>query len=88
MLNVDPSPYRWQDHVIPPHRTMASLVATAVVILAVGGAGLLFASSRGAADASPPPARHATVTERTPPLCQLARRPGQPPHTHTKSSPL
>ena len=88
MLN-EPRPYRWQDHTIPPHRTAASLMATALVVLAVGAAGSLLASGPGAADPpSPPAAKHAAVSERTPPLCQLARRPGQPPHTHTKPSPL
>lgn len=75
----DPAPYRWQDHVITPHRARASLLATAAVALAFGAA-LTFACVRGAADPPAPATAHAAVSEHKPPLCQLVRRPGAPPH--------
>ncbi len=67
--------YRWQDHVITPQRAAANLMATALVVLAVG-AGVLFAVV-GAAVPPPPPTAHVAVTERTPPLSQLAKRPAK-----------
>ena len=76
----EPAPYRWQDHVISPHRAAANLMATAAVVLVFGGA-LAFAGIRGASDGPPDPLMaHAAVSERTPPLCQLVKRPGAPDH--------
>ena len=82
VMLYEPSPYRWQDHVISPRRTAASLMATAAVALVFGSA-LAFACVRGggaAAPPDPPPVAHAAVSESTPPLCQLAKRPGAPQH--------
>ena len=77
----DPAPYRWQDHVISPRRAAGNLMATAAVVLVFGGA-LAFACVRGptADPTDPPSVAHAAVTESTPPLCQLVKRPGEPPH--------
>jgi hypothetical protein len=63
--------YRWQDHVITTQRTTADLVATALIILAVGG-GVV------AGTAMPRPPLAAAVTEWTPSLSQMARRPITP----------
>ena len=76
MLNVDPHPYRWEDHVIPPHSVAASLTASALIVLAIG-AGMLLAGVRTPPPVMcllPPPVAHIVVTERTPPLSELARR--------------
>jgi hypothetical protein len=78
MLYDDPPPYRWQDHVITPRRAAGSLMATLAVVAA--GAVLMIATA-GAADRPclpHTPARHAVVSERTPPLSQLAKRPALP----------
>ncbi|MBN9087566.1 MAG: hypothetical protein J0J01_11710 [Reyranella sp.] len=76
----EPAPYRWQDHVISPRRAAESLVATAAVALVFGGA-LAFACVSGPiADPPDPPVTHAAVSERTPSLCQLVKRPGAPDH--------
>jgi hypothetical protein len=80
MLYDDPPPYRWQDHVITPCRAAGSLLAT-LVVLAAGA--VLVAATAGAADRPRLPhslAQHAAVSERTPPLSQLARQPAVP-HT-------
>jgi len=73
----EPTPYRWQDHVITPRRAAANLMVTAAVFLAFGSA-LTFACVRGTATQPDPPVAHAVVSERTPPLCQLVRRAGAP----------
>ena len=74
----EPAPYRWQDHVISPRRAAANLMATAAVVLTFGGA-LAFACVRGpTADPPDPQVARAAVSERTPPLCQLVKRPGAP----------
>ena len=76
----EPAPYRWQDHVISPRRAAANLMATAAVVLTFGSA-LAFAWISGpTADPPGPSVAHAAVSERTPPLCQLVKRPGAPEH--------
>lgn len=74
MLTVEPSSYRWQDHVIAPQHGVASLAATALIVLLVGAA-VMF-SVVGSAP-PPAPAAHA-ATERTAPLAELAARPTRP----------
>jgi hypothetical protein len=76
MMNDDRISYSWQDHVISPQRAAANLMATALVVLAVG-ASVMFAAV-GAIPPPRPPTAHAAVTERTPPLSQLAKRPARP----------
>ena len=75
MLNDDPTPYRWQDHVITPGRAAANLMATLAVL--VVGAALTLACT-GSSDPPRPPAAHVAVSERTPSLSQLAKRPALP----------
>lgn len=75
MLNDDRTPYRWQDHVITPGRAATNLMATLVVL--VVGAALTLACT-GATDPPHPPPAHVAVSERTPPLSQLAKRPALP----------
>jgi hypothetical protein len=72
-------PYRWQDHVITPRRAAANLMVTAALLLAFGSA-LAFACVHGPTNPPDLPVAHAAVSEGTPPLCQLVKRP-QPPHT-------
>ena len=68
MLN-DPTPYRWQDHVITPRRATLNLLATASIIAVVGATGL--SGGRG-----PGPTPHvALATEPTPSRAQHAKRP-------------
>ena len=73
MLNVDPSSYRWQDHVIAPQLGAASVAATALIVLLVGAA-VMFSI---VGSTPPAPAAH-VATERTPSLVQLAKRPIRP----------
>jgi hypothetical protein len=75
----EPAPYRWQDHVITPRRAAADLMATAAVFLTFGAA-LTFACVHGPADPPDPPMARAAVSEHTPPLCQLVKRPEVSPH--------
>jgi hypothetical protein len=75
----DSAPYRWQDHVITPRRAAANLMVTAALLLAFGSA-LAFACVHGPTNPPDLPVAHAAVSEGTPPLCQLVKRP-QPPHT-------
>ena len=75
----EPAPYRWQDHVVTPRRAAANLVVTAAVFLAFGSV-LTFARVHGTASPPDPPGAHAAISERTPPLCQLVKRPA-PPNT-------
>jgi hypothetical protein len=79
MPNVASSSYRWQDHVISPGRAAASLIATLVVVTL--GAGLMVATA-GAEPAQPSRA-HVAISECTPSLAQLAKRPARP---HTTES--
>ena len=79
MPNVDPTPYRWQDHVISPGRAAANLMATLVVLTL--GAGLMVATA--GASPSQPPRAHIAISESTPSLAQLAKRPARP---HTTES--
>jgi len=69
MLNDDPTPYRWQDHVITPRRAALNLIATALIVAVVAIAGLLV----GPGPDTPP--HVAAATEQTPPLPQLVKRP-------------
>jgi hypothetical protein len=70
----DRYPYRWQDHVITPGHAAASLVATALVAIVVGGAAL---AHDGHADTPRPAVAH-VATERTPTLAQIAKPPVLP----------
>jgi|HubBroStandDraft_5_1064220.scaffolds.fasta_scaffold526937_2 hypothetical protein len=79
MPNVASSSYRWQDHVITPGRAAANLVATLVVLTL--GAGLMVATA--GASPSQPSHPHVAVSECTPSLAQLAKRPARP---HTTQS--
>ena len=72
MLNHTPSSYRWQDHVITPPQTARSLIATGLIVAALGTAGLF-------ARQEPVTAAHAAATERTPSLAEIAKRPGPRP---------
>jgi len=72
MLNDDPNRYRWQDHVITPRRAAANLLATALVVFVVGAA-VAFTH----AGPSRLPTAHVAVSECTPPLSQLAKRPAK-----------
>ena len=68
MLNDDPTPYRWQDHVIAPRRATLNLMATALIVAGVGAAALL--GGRG-----PDTTAHVAIaTEQTPPLAQSVKR--------------
>lgn len=71
-MNDDLSPYRWQDHVVSPQRAAANLMATALIVLALGGGALFTVACMS--DPPAPPVAH-IATERTPPLSQLAKRP-------------
>jgi hypothetical protein len=79
MPTTDSTPYRWQDHVITPGRAAANLVASLVVLTL--GAGLMVATA--GASPSQPPSAHVAVSECTPSLAQLAKRPARP---HTTQS--
>ena len=78
-MNANPISYRWQDHVVTSQRSTMNLMATALVVLAVGAA-VMF--SVVGSPTPPAPAAHA-ATERTPPLAQLAKRPIRPRATDT-----
>ena len=71
MLNDQRSSYRWQDHVITPRRAILNLLATAMIVAAVGAAGF--------AGHAPAPVAHAGITtEQTPSLAQSVKRPVSP----------
>jgi hypothetical protein len=70
-MNDDLTPYRWQDYVITPRRSAANLVATVLIMIAVGGAAVLGASDRAPAPSGPV----AHATEREPCLALIARPP-------------
>jgi hypothetical protein len=69
MLNDRPTPYQWQDHVIPPRRAALDLIATALIVAVVATAAL----AAGHGPDTPP--HVAAATEQTPPLSHLVKRP-------------
>lgn len=73
-MNDHPIPYRWQDHVITPQRTAANLMATVLIVLVLSAVGLFKAVC--AVD-PPSPIAHVAISECTPPLSQLAKRPAR-----------
>jgi hypothetical protein len=76
MMNDQHTSYRWQDYVITPRRAALNLLATAMIVAAVGAAGL-----HGGHDPDPAPATNiAAATESTPPLAHLVKRPA-PAHS-------
>jgi hypothetical protein len=79
MPTADSTPYRWQDHVITPGRAAANLMATLVVVTLCAG---LMVATAGASPSQPPRA-HIAISEYTPSLAQLAKRPARP---HTTQS--
>jgi hypothetical protein len=72
MMSPHRDPYRWQDHAISPDRAVASLVSSALILVAIGGAVLLTGASPIASD---PLLAARAASERTPPLAEMARRP-------------
>lgn len=77
-MKDDLTPYRWQDYVITPQRSAANLVASAVVMIIVGGA-VVFGGADPMQTPSGPVAAVATPpTEREPCLALIAR----PPRLH------
>jgi hypothetical protein len=75
MMNDPETSYRWQDHVITPRRAAHNLVATALIVAAVGAAGF--------AGHDPAPVAHAPIaTEQASSLAQIVKRP-VPSHLRT-----
>lgn len=80
-MNGNPLPYRWQDYVITPQRAVANLMATALIVLAVGAAAMFPVVRSTAASV---PGADVAATERTPRLVQLAKRPIRPRAIETR----
>ena len=79
MLHHDRTPYRWQDHVVTPRQATLNLIATALIVVVVGTAGLFSAGSPSIT------ARVAHATERLPSLAHVVKRPAS---AHPKPSAL
>jgi hypothetical protein len=72
-MQDDLNPYRWQDHVITPQLSAANLVASALIMIVIGGAAV-FAGPDPTGTALPSAgAPVARATEREPCLALIAR---------------
>jgi len=72
MLQDDPTPYRWQDHIITPWRAVVDLVATALIVLVVATAAVVGSRDPDIATSVAAATEHTPVHSREPPA---SRRP-------------